>query len=125
METNTRQYFDADKLIRDIYNKIVAWHNNDERLNEIEMGRELRFLSKDIAEDVLKAVHGQNIEITLDRHKLGMTESEMKQNEEEREKRRMDIQNRIREEGEKNKEHQEQVMTDLENQLKEERQKSS
>lgn len=73
---NTRQYFDADKLIRDIYNKIVIWHNNDERLNSIEQGRELKFLSQEIAEDVLKAVHGEDVSIGIDKRKLGLVESD-------------------------------------------------
>lgn len=87
----TRQYFDADKLIRTIYHKIAVWHNNDERLNDIEMGRELRFLSQEIAEDVLKAVHGPQADITLDKHKLGMTAEELEKDALEREKRRSEM----------------------------------
>jgi len=101
MDTTNRQYFDADKLLRDIYNKIVVWHNNDERLSNVEMGRELRFLSKEIVEDVLKAVHGDKVQITLDKHKLGMSESEVEQDMIEREKRRLGIQKKIEEEARK------------------------
>lgn len=96
-----RQYFDADKLIRTIYNKIAIWHNNDERLNDIEMGRELRFLSQEIAEDVLKAVHGSQADITLDKHKLGMTEEELKKDDLEREKRRSEMAFRLDEDVQK------------------------
>lgn len=74
MDTTNKRYFDADKLIRDIHNKIVIWHNNDDRLNPTEMGRELRFLSQEIAEDVLKAVHGDDVSIEIDKHKLGIAE---------------------------------------------------
>ncbi len=67
--TNERKYFDADKLIQRIYNKIAVWHNNDERLNDSEMGRELKFLSKEIAEDVLTSVFGAT-EIKVDKTAL-------------------------------------------------------
>lgn len=66
---NERKYFDADKLIQRIYNKIALWHNNDERLNDSEMGRELKFLSKEIAEDVLTSVFGAT-EIKVDKTAL-------------------------------------------------------
>lgn len=73
--SSERKYFDADKLVRRIYRKIAIWHNNDERLNDVELGRELRFLSKDIAIDVIREVFGADT-IKLDEEKLGMTPDE-------------------------------------------------
>jgi hypothetical protein len=101
MSTTNRHYFDADKLILKIYNKIAVWHNNEERLNDSELGRELRFLSEEIAEDVLKAVHGHNTQIALDKSKLNMTEEEVKKDRIEREDRRTSILSRLNEEAKK------------------------
>lgn len=53
-----RKYFDAEKLIHRLYTKIAIWHNNEDKLNDVEMGRELRFLCKDITNDVLTTVLG-------------------------------------------------------------------
>lgn len=104
MDTSKRHYFDADKLILKIYNKIAVWHNNDERLSPSELGRELRFLSQEIAEDVLKAVHGSNAGISLDKEKLGMTEEEVKNEIMKREERRSNIKTKVEEEAKKEKE---------------------
>jgi len=85
-----RKYFDANKLIHTIYHKIAVWHNNEERLSDIELGRELKFLSKDIAEDVLKEVFGE-VSIEVDKEKLGMTKDEIKAYDEERKNRREEL----------------------------------
>jgi hypothetical protein len=58
--SNERKYFDADKLIHRLYSKIAIWHNNEDRLNDVEMGRELKFLCKDITNDVLVTVLGSS-----------------------------------------------------------------
>lgn len=60
-----KKHFDADKLIHRMYHRIVLWHNNDERLNNEEMGRELKFLCTDLTEDVLRAVFGET-EVKVD-----------------------------------------------------------
>ena len=61
-----KKYFDADKLIHLLYHKIAMWHNNDDKLNDSEMGRELKFLCKDITNDVLVTVLGST-EVKLDK----------------------------------------------------------
>ncbi len=101
MDTKNRRYFDADKLIHKIYSKIAIWHNNEERLNDSEMGRELRFLSEEIAEDVLKAVHGAEVNITLDKSKLDLTDEELERDNAKREERRLNILSKIEEEAKK------------------------
>ncbi len=96
-----KHYFDADALIRKIYNKIAVWHNNDARLSDADLGIELRLLSKEIAEDVLISVHGDATQIRLDRHKLGMTEREIKEDDKERDERRSNIAEKVDQEAKK------------------------
>ena len=71
-----RKYFNADVLLRKVYTKIATWHNNDERLSDEELGRELKFLSKEIIEDVIFEVIGAD-GIKVDRSGLTDFEAEM------------------------------------------------
>lgn len=64
-----KRYFDADKLVQLMYNKIAIWHNNDDRLNDIEMGRELKFLCKEMINDVLVTVLNSS-EVKLDKDSI-------------------------------------------------------
>jgi hypothetical protein len=65
--SSSRTYFDAEKLIRSIYNKIAVWHNNENKLNPTEMQRDLRWLSSDIIQEVIATVHNKlDVEIRAD-----------------------------------------------------------
>ena len=92
-----RKYFDGDQLIRKMYHKIAVWHNNDEKLNDQELGSELKLLCQVLAEDVLKAVHGDEAVMNIDKKKLGMTDAEIEKDQLERTERRADIVQKIEE----------------------------
>ena len=92
-----RKYFDGDQLIRKMYHKIAVWHNNDEKLNDQELGLELKLLCQVLAEDVLKAVHGDEAVMNIDKKKLGMTDAEIEKDQLERTERRADIVQKIEE----------------------------
>lgn len=90
-----RKYFNADKLINTIYNKIALWHNNDDRLSNVELGRELKFLSRDIAEDVIREVFGDSA-IKVDTNKLEVTDEEMASYQKEKKERRESLEERLK-----------------------------
>jgi len=92
--SNERKYFDADKLVHKIYHKIAVWHNNDERLNDVELGRELKFLSKDLAIDVIKEIFGAD-SIKMDKEKLGMTPDEVDIHQKEKDERMDALRTRV------------------------------
>lgn len=59
-EKKEKLYFDFDALIKKIHNRIVIWHNNEEKLSPEEMGRELKWITPLIIEDVLRHVHNDD-----------------------------------------------------------------
>lgn len=93
--SNERKYFDPEKIINTIYNKIALWHNNDDRLTNEELGRELRFVSRDIVEDVIRGVFGES-SIKIDREKMEATDKDVEDFEKERKQRRENLEERLK-----------------------------
>ena len=58
---STKKELDHGKLVHSMYHKIAAWHNNDERLSDAELGRELKFLCLELVQDTLVAVFGEGV----------------------------------------------------------------
>lgn len=98
-----KKYFDANKLIKSMYTQIAVWHNNEEKFSDDELGLELRLLCRNLAEEVIQAVHGEEASIEVDKQKLKMTEDEIKKDDISREKRREDIAKKVSESNESEK----------------------
>lgn len=74
MMEKEKKHFDADKLLRTMYHRIAVWHNNDDRLGDEELQRELKFICQDLMEDVLSATFGTS-EVKVDKDVLETDES--------------------------------------------------